>query len=102
MRLILDTCTFLWLASAPPRLSRLAADLIADPENEALFSAVSARAIRVKHALGRLLLPQGLSAAAFIRRHALATALRPCPSKKATPSSWAVSLRCTRTPSTAC
>ena len=66
MRLILDTYTFLWLASAPTRLSRLAVDLIADPENEAMLSAVSAWEIGVKHALGRLPLPQGLSPGAFI------------------------------------
>jgi len=76
MRLILDTCTFLWLASVPTRLSRLAVDLIANPENEAMLSAVSAWEIGVKHALGRLPLPQELSPGAFIpearMRHRLA------------------------------
>ena len=76
MKPILDTCTFLWLASAPSRLSSLAADLIAEPENEALVSAVSAWEIGVKHALGRLPLPQGLSPGAFVpearARHRLA------------------------------
>lgn len=66
MKLILDTCTFLWLASAEHRLSETAAALIRNPDNEVLLSAVSAWEIGVKHALGRLPLPQGLSPAAFI------------------------------------
>lgn len=66
MRLILDTCTFLWVASAEHRLSPLSRDLIADPENQILVSAATAWEIGVKHALGRLPLPQGLTPAVFI------------------------------------
>jgi PIN domain nuclease of toxin-antitoxin system len=66
MRLILDTCTFIWVASAEHRLSGLARDLITDSDNEVLVSAASAWEIGVKHALGRLPLPQGQSPAAFI------------------------------------
>lgn len=58
MRLLLDTCTFLWLAVDSPRLSARARTLFADPDNEVLLSAVSAWEISVKHALGRLPLPQ--------------------------------------------
>ena len=75
MRLIVDTCVFLWIASAKHRLSRPAADLIADPENQVLLSAASAWEIGIKHALGRLPLPLGLAPAAFIpearERHGL-------------------------------
>jgi PIN domain nuclease of toxin-antitoxin system len=66
MRLILDTCTFLWVASAEHRLSEVARDLITDPDNQALVSAASSWEIGIKHVLGRLYLPQGRSPAAFI------------------------------------
>lgn len=57
MRLLLDTCTFLWLAAASPALSSRARELFADPDNEVYLSAASAWEIAVKHALGRLPLP---------------------------------------------
>lgn len=66
MKLILDTCTFLWLASAEHRLSATAVDLIRDPNNRVLLSAASAWEIGIKHALGRLPLPQGLAPAVFV------------------------------------
>ena len=66
MKLILDTCTFLWLASAEHRLTDTAVALIRDPDHKVLLSAVSAWEIGVKHALGRLPLPQGLTPEAFI------------------------------------
>lgn len=58
MRLLLDTCTFLWLIADAPQLSANARELITDPGNEALLSSVSAWEIAVKHALGRLPLPE--------------------------------------------
>lgn len=57
MRLLLDTCTFLWVISGDPRLSRRARALVVDPANEVFLSVVSAWEIIVKHALGRLPLP---------------------------------------------
>ena len=66
MRLIIDTCTFLWLTSADHHLSPTAATLIRDPDNEVLLSAASSWEIGVKHALGRLPLPRGLAPALFI------------------------------------
>jgi PIN domain nuclease of toxin-antitoxin system len=57
MRLLLDTCTFLWLAGGEP-LSTVAADAIREPSNEVLLSAVSAWEIAVKHNNGRLPLPE--------------------------------------------
>jgi PIN domain nuclease of toxin-antitoxin system len=66
MKLILDTCTFLWLASAEHRLSAAAVELIRDPDNPVLLSAASAWEIGIKHALGRLPLPRGLAPADFI------------------------------------
>ena len=57
MRLLLDTCTFLWIAAGSAQLSRRAAELFGDPANDVFLSAVSAWEIAVKHALGRLPLP---------------------------------------------
>jgi PIN domain nuclease of toxin-antitoxin system len=54
VKLLLDTCTFLWAVRADPRLSRAAAALFRDPANEVYLSAVSAWEIAVKHQLGRL------------------------------------------------
>ena len=57
MKLLLDTCTFLWLILGDPALSASACQLFADPANQAFLSAVSAWEISVKHRLGRLPLP---------------------------------------------
>jgi PIN domain nuclease of toxin-antitoxin system len=57
MRLLLDTCTFLWLVSGAPELSARAREVFADPDNDVYLSTVSAWEIAVKHALGRLPLP---------------------------------------------
>ncbi len=58
MRLLLDTCTFLWILADSPELSLEALDLFTAPENEVFLSAVSTWEISVKHALGRLPLPE--------------------------------------------
>ena len=58
MRLLLDTCTFLWIASGDAALSGVARDLFSDASNEVFLSSVSAWEIIVKHALGRLPLPR--------------------------------------------
>ena len=54
MRLLLDTCTFLWIAEGSPELSATARELFRDPANPVFLSAVSAWEISVKHGLGRL------------------------------------------------
>ena len=58
MRLLLDTCTFLWVVGGSPELSARARQAFADPGNEAYLSAASAWEIAVKHRLGRLPLPE--------------------------------------------
>ena len=58
MRLLLDTCTFLWIAGDSPELSARARTLFESPEHEVFLSAASAWEIGVKHALGRLPLPE--------------------------------------------
>ena len=57
MRLLLDTCTFLWIVGGSSELSSRAREVFADPSNEVFLSAVSAWEIAVKHRLGRLPLP---------------------------------------------
>ena len=54
MRLLLDTCTFLWLVDDHPSLTARARDAIIDPANDVYLSAASAWEIVIKHALGRL------------------------------------------------
>lgn len=54
MRLLLDTCTFLWIAEGAPVLSATARELFRDPANPVFLSSVSAWEISVKHGLGRL------------------------------------------------
>ena len=57
MRLLLDTCTFLWLIKGSETLSLDAADAFSDPKNEVYLSAVSSWEISVKYRLGKLRLP---------------------------------------------
>jgi PIN domain nuclease of toxin-antitoxin system len=57
VRLLLDTCTFLWIAGDAPELSPRARELFAAPDNDVYLSTVSGWEIAVKHALGRLPLP---------------------------------------------
>jgi PIN domain nuclease of toxin-antitoxin system len=58
MKLLLDTCTFLWIATGDASLSASARKLFADPANDAYLSSVSAWEIAVKHSLGKLPLPR--------------------------------------------
>lgn len=74
MRLLLDTCTFLWISSEAPELSPRARELFVAPENEVYLSAASTWEIAVKYALRRLPLPE--SPDQFVpaqrRRHGIA------------------------------
>ena len=56
MRILLDTCTFLWLAEGDPALSAPAREAIVDPSNEVYLSPISVWEIVIKQALGRLVL----------------------------------------------
>jgi PIN domain nuclease of toxin-antitoxin system len=58
VRLLLDTCTLLWVALESPDLSAVARVTFEDPANEVFLSAASAWEIGIKHALGRLPLPE--------------------------------------------
>lgn len=57
MRVLLDTCTFLWIVSGAAELSDAARRTFRDTGNEVYLSAASVWEIAVKHALGRLPLP---------------------------------------------
>jgi len=57
VKLLLDTCTFLWLAADDPQLSKTALASCRDPGNEVFLSAVSVWEIAIKYRLGRLPLP---------------------------------------------
>ena len=57
MKILVDTCTFLWIVSESPRLSKTAVAAFLDPNNERYLSAASAWEIGIKHAAGRLPLP---------------------------------------------
>ena len=53
MKLLLDTHLLLWAAGAPDQLSASARSLLADPENELIFSAASLWEITIKRGLDR-------------------------------------------------
>jgi PIN domain nuclease of toxin-antitoxin system len=58
MKVLVDTCTFLWMADDAPELSRQARTIVTDPNNDVYLSAASAWEIAIKHALGKLPLPE--------------------------------------------
>ncbi|MBM3861414.1 MAG: type II toxin-antitoxin system VapC family toxin [Verrucomicrobia bacterium] len=57
MRILLDTCEFLWLVSGDAKLAPAVAAAICDPQNEVFLSVVSFWEISLKHSLGKLPLP---------------------------------------------
>lgn len=58
MKLLLDTCTFLWIAEAAERLPPRIIASYQSPGNEVYFSAASAMEIAVKYSTRRLLLSE--------------------------------------------
>ena len=54
MKLLLDTCAFLWIIRNRPQASAAAVAMFRSPENEVYLSSVSAWEIAVKHRLGKL------------------------------------------------
>lgn len=77
MRLLLDTCTFLWIVSRDASLSQRARDAFVDPTNEVYLSPVSAWEIAVKHRLGKLPLPR--SPATFVPEERVRHHIAPLP-----------------------
>lgn len=62
MRLLLDAHALLWWLADDPSLDRNARDLIADPANEVIVSAVTVWEIAIKRAIGKVSAPDGLAA----------------------------------------
>ena len=58
MKILLDTCEFLWLVSGDAKLSASVAAAVRDPQNQVFLSVVSFWEISIKHSLGKLPLPQ--------------------------------------------
>jgi PIN domain nuclease of toxin-antitoxin system len=77
LKILLDTCTFLWIVEGSSRLSQQARELFSDPANEVFLSAVSAWEIVQKYALGKLPLPE--SPDRFITRYRSAHSVLPLP-----------------------
>ena len=67
MKLLLDTCTFLWLNSDLGRIPERVRQLCADQDNQLFLSAVSAWEIVVKHYGGKL--PLRLSPEEYITKY---------------------------------
>ncbi len=57
MNLLLDTCTFLWLALPQGKLSKRASLLLNDPSNTLFLSDASQWEICLKNSIGKLPLP---------------------------------------------
>lgn len=57
MRILLDTRCWLWLHTAPERFSSSMLARLGDPATTRLLSVASAWEIAIKHALGKLALP---------------------------------------------
>ena len=57
MKLLLDTCTLIWLASDPGQLSQNASTQLADMTNELFLSDISVLEIALKYTRGKIKLP---------------------------------------------
>jgi len=58
MRILLDTQCWLWMSLAPQRFAPRALEAVEDSDNVLYLSAASAWEIAIKHALGKLRLPE--------------------------------------------
>jgi PIN domain nuclease of toxin-antitoxin system len=54
MKVLLDTCAFLWLVTDDPQASELAKEIFLNNDNELFLSAVTGFEISVKYSLGKL------------------------------------------------
>ena len=81
MNVLVDTCTFLWMADDAPELSEQARATVTNPDNEVYLSAASAWEIAIKHALGKLPLPE--PPRQFIPSQRTLLALTPLPIEEA-------------------
>lgn len=77
MKVLLDTCAFIWLVTDDPKLSALAKEIFLDIDNELLLSAVTGFEIAVKYSLGKLQLTE--SPKEFVANRMQANALTELP-----------------------
>ena len=54
MKLLVDTHVWLWMLTAPERMTQAAREAIVNPANEVIVSVASAWEVAIKHALGKL------------------------------------------------
>lgn len=75
MKLLLDTCVFLWVISGAKELSAPRGEMFSSADNEVYLSPVSCWEIIVKNRLGRLPLPERPDAfiAKYRKRHGIAS-----------------------------
>lgn len=57
MRILLDTCSFLWISLEPEKISEQAMAAFKHPENSVFLSSMTSWEIGIKFHLGKLLLP---------------------------------------------
>jgi PIN domain nuclease of toxin-antitoxin system len=77
MRILLDTQCWLWMLLSPERFSARARALVEAHENDLYLSAASAWEIAIKHALGKLRLPD--PPAVYVPDRAAALGVRSLP-----------------------
>jgi PIN domain nuclease of toxin-antitoxin system len=58
VRILVDTQCWIWMSLTPERLSEVARAIVEAPEHELLLSAASVWEIAIKHAIGKLRLPE--------------------------------------------
>ena len=58
MKILLDTCAFLWIITDADELSQTARELFVEPENDIYLSVISVWEILIKYQLGKLHLPE--------------------------------------------
>jgi PIN domain nuclease of toxin-antitoxin system len=75
LKLLLDSCTFLWIIEGGEQLSSDARALFTNPENEVFLSAVSAWEIAQKNAMGKLPTPEPVDR--FVRQHRVRHGISP-------------------------
>lgn len=77
MRILLDTQCWLWMSLAPGRFSPRARRLVEAPDTLLYLSAASAWEIAIKHALGKLRLPE--PPATYVPGRVAALGVQPLP-----------------------
>lgn len=77
MRVLLDTHVWLWMVTHPQRIAEPAREVLANADNELLFSAASVWEMAIKYQLGKLPLPEPPDT--FVPPRLLRDAVRPLP-----------------------